>query len=176
MATSMVSWGFGLSSPAFSKGSRAKCAATTTGPLASPAYLGEEALGVGPVFFRQRLVMATPGSILPRYSKISGVIHSGQTILHWQSAAYSGHPDYRLRCRGLPFHSVEFRRRTLIVGSRKAWTLKKLEERKTPAEWLNTRPRLALVVGVFGISLHGPSPGGEGPFAALDFNTYNFYF
>ena len=52
----------------------------------------------------------------------------------------------------------------------------KLEERRTPAEWLEYTPVLSVVVGVIGLAYLAQVLAVRGPLAALDLNTYNLLF
>ena len=54
--------------------------------------------------------------------------------------------------------------------------LKKLEERKAPAEWLEYAPVLSIAVGIAGLAYIAQVLAAKGPLAALDLNTYNFLF
>jgi short-chain fatty acids transporter len=54
--------------------------------------------------------------------------------------------------------------------------LEKLEERRTPAEWLEYAPVLSLVVGAIGLAYLAQVLAVRGPLAALDLNTYNLLF
>jgi len=54
--------------------------------------------------------------------------------------------------------------------------LKKLDPRKTPAEWLEYAPALSLAVGILGLAYMARVLATKGPLAALDLNTYNFLF
>jgi len=52
----------------------------------------------------------------------------------------------------------------------------KLEPRRTPAEWLEYAPVLSVVIGVAGFAYLAQVIKAKGPLAALDLNTYNFFF
>jgi short-chain fatty acids transporter len=54
--------------------------------------------------------------------------------------------------------------------------LGKVEERRTPAEWLEYAPALSIVIGVLGLTYVGQVVVVRGPLAALDLNTYNLLF
>ena len=54
--------------------------------------------------------------------------------------------------------------------------VKTLEERKTPAEWLEYAPVLSIVVGILGLAYIAQVLAAKGPLAALDLNTYNLLF
>src|SRR5205085_12040742 len=54
--------------------------------------------------------------------------------------------------------------------------LQKLEEGRSPAEWLEYAPVLSLVVGALGMAYLAQVLAVRGPLAALDLNTYNLLF
>jgi len=98
MATSDVSWGFGLSlRRILARGSRAKLRGIDYRAIAQPPTWEKEAFGRGPVFFRTA-GLATPGSIPPALSNQRSDSHSGKPST-LAKRRHSGHPDYRLRCR-----------------------------------------------------------------------------
>jgi short-chain fatty acids transporter len=120
--------------------------------------------------------MATPGSIPPALLKISGVIPLKQTIYTWQSATMAA--ILIVACVAVAYFSTPAHstKDAESFGVTDSLELKKLEERKTPAEWLEYAPLLSIVVGVLGLAYMARVLAAKGPFAALDLNTYNFSF
>jgi len=122
------------------------------------------------------LLMATPSSVPAALMKISGIIPLTQTIYTWQSmvtaviliaasviVAYLSAPAYSSRTA----ESFGIIHTTAPVESPK---------QRTPAEWLEYAPVLSVVVGVLGFAYLGQVFSSRGPLAALDLNTYNFFF
>jgi short-chain fatty acids transporter len=52
----------------------------------------------------------------------------------------------------------------------------KVEERKTPAEWLEYAPALSILVAILGLAYIAQVLAVKGPLSALDLNTYNLLF
>src|SRR5882672_5482982 len=177
MTTSMVSWGFGL---IFAGILAREVVRNVRGidyrAIATAAYLGEGSVWALGLSSSAALVMATPGSIPPALLKISGVIPLRQTIYTWQSAATAA--ILIIVCVAVAYLSTpsSSAKDAESFGVTEGLELKKLEERKTPAEWLEYAPVLSLVVGVLGIAYMARVLSAKGPFAALDLNTYNFLF
>jgi len=177
MATSMVSWGFGL---IFAGVLAREVVRNVRGidyrALGTAAYVGEGSVWALGLSSSAALVMATPDSIPPALLKISGVIPLKQTIYTWQSATMAA--ILIVACVAVayfstPAHSTKDAESFGVIDSLE---LKKLEERKTPAEWLEYAPLLSIVIGVLGLAYMARVLAAKGPFAALDLNTYNFSF
>jgi short-chain fatty acids transporter len=177
MATSMVSWGFGL---IFAGVLAREVVRNVRGidyrALGTAAYVGEGSVWALGLSSSAALVMATPGSIPPALLKISGVIPLRQTIYTWQSATMAAiliAACVAVAYFSTPAHSTKDAESFGVTDSLE---LKKLEERKTPAEWLEYAPLLSIVVGILGLAYMARVLAAKGPFAALDLNTYNFSF
>jgi short-chain fatty acids transporter len=177
MATSMVSWGFGL---IFAGILAREIVRNVRGidyrALGAAAYLGEGSVWALGLSSSAALVMATPGSIPPALLKISGVIPLRQTIYTWQSATTAA--IIIIVCVTMAYLSTpsSSAKDAESFGVTESIELKKLEPRKTPAEWLEYAPVLSIAVGVLGLAYMTRVLAVKGPFAALDLNTYNFLF
>ncbi len=177
MATSLVSWGFGL---IFAGVLARQVVRNVRGidyrALGTAAYVGEGSVWALGLSSSAALVMATPGSISAALLKISGVIPLRQTIYTWQSATMAA--ILMVACVAVAYFStpVHSTKDAESFGVTEGLELKKLEERKTPAEWLEYAPVLSIAVGVLGLAYMTHVLAVKGPFAALDLNTYNFSF
>jgi short-chain fatty acids transporter len=177
MATSMVSWGFGL---IFAGILAREVVRNVRGidyrALGAAAYLGEGSVWALGLSSSAALVMATPGSIPPALLKISGVIPLRQTIYTWQSATTAA--IIILVCVTMAYLSTpsSSAKDAESFGVTEGIELKKLEPRKTPAEWLEYAPVLSIAVGILGLAYMARVLAVKGPLAALDLNTYNFLF
>jgi short-chain fatty acids transporter len=177
MATSLVSWGFGL---IFAGVLAREVVRNVRGidyrALGTAAYVGEGSVWALGLSSSAALVMATPGSIPPALLKISGVIPLKQTIYTWQSATMAA--ILMVACVAVAYFSTPAfsTKDAESFGVTDGLELKKLEERKTPAEWLEYAPLLSILVGAIGIAYMVHVLAVKGPFAALDLNTYNFSF
>ncbi len=122
------------------------------------------------------LLMATPSSVPAALMKISGIIPLTQTIYTWQSmvtavilivasvlVAYLSAPAYSTRTA----ESFGITHTPPPVDS---------PRHRTPAEWLEYAPVLSIVVGILGFAYLGHVLSSRGALAALDLNTYNFFF
>lgn len=177
MATSLVSWGFGL---IFAGVLAREVVRNVRGvdyrALGTAAYVGEGSVWALGLSSSAALVMATPGSIPAALLKISGVIPLKQTIYTWQSASMAA--ILMAACVAVAYFSTpeHSAKDAESFGVTDSLELKKIEERKTPAEWLEYAPVLSVVVGVLGLAYMTRVLAVKGPFAALDLNTYNFSF
>ncbi|MBZ5644102.1 MAG: TIGR00366 family protein [Acidobacteriia bacterium] len=177
MVTSLVSWGFGL---IFAGVLAREVVRNVRGvdyrALGSAAYVGEGSVWALGLSSSAALVMATPGSIPAALLKISGVIPLKQTIYTWQSATMAA--ILMIACVAVAYFSTPAfsTKDAESFGVTEGLELKKLEERKTPAEWLEYAPVLSIAVGVLGLAYMTHVLAVKGPFAALDLNTYNFSF
>jgi short-chain fatty acids transporter len=140
------------------------------------AYLGNGSVWALGLSSSAALVMATPGSIPPALLKISGAIPLSRTIYTWQSAVTAA--ILILFCVAVsylsaPAHSAKDAE---SFGVTEGLEIKKLDERKTPAEWLDYAPALSVVIGIFGLVYLYQVLAAKGPLAALDLNTYNLLF
>src|SRR5258708_132503 len=87
MATSLVSWGFGLIfAGVLAREVVRKVKGIDYRAIGTAAYVGEGSVWALGLSSSAALVMATPGSIPAALLKISGVIPLKQTIYTWQSA------------------------------------------------------------------------------------------
>ena len=177
MATSMISWGFGL---IFAGILAREIVCNVRGidyrALGAAAYLGEGSVWALGLSSSAALVMATPGSIPPALLKISGVIPLRQTIYTWQSATTAA--IIILACVTVAYFSTpaSSAKDAESFGVVEGLKLTKLEPRKTPAEWLEYAPALSIAVGIMGLAYLSRVLAVKGPLAALDLNTYNFLF
>ncbi len=144
--------------------------------IGAAAYLGTGSVWALGLSSSAALVMATPGSIPTALLKISGVIPLRQTIYTWQSLTtatilmVSGGVVAYLSTPITSAADAE------SFGVTEGLEIKKLEERRTPAEWLEYAPVLSLVIGLLGMAYLVQVLSVRGPLAALDLNTYNLLF
>lgn len=144
--------------------------------IGAAAYLGTGSVWALGLSSSAALVMATPGSIPAALLKISGVIPLRQTIYTWQSmttAAILMISGGVVAYLSTPISSAVD---AASFGVTEGLELKKLEERRTPAEWLEYAPVLSLVIGLLGLAYLVQVLAARGPLAALDLNTYNLLF
>lgn len=177
MATSLVSWGFSLIfSGILAREVVKKVPNTDYRAIGAAAYLGSGTVWALGISSSAALLMATPASIPAALAKISGAIPLTQTIYLWQSlalaailigssliVAYFSAPKSSTRTIE-SFGIVD----DIIEPQR--------EERRVPADWLETAPVLSIVVGVLGLAYIGQVVAKRGALAALDLNTYNLLF
>ena len=177
MMTSLVSWGLGL---IFGGILAREVVRHVRGvdyrAIGVAAYLGNGSVWALGLSSSAALMMATPASIPPALVKISGAIPLRQTIYTWQSASTAA--ILILACVIVAYFSTPAKsaKTAESFGVADGVERKPLEERKTPAEWLEYAPLLSVVVGVFGMAYLAHLLVVKGPFAALDLNTYNLLF
>jgi short-chain fatty acids transporter len=177
MATALISWGLSL---IFSGVLVRETVKNVRGidyrAIGAAAYLGTGSVWALGLSSSAALVMATPLSIPTALLKISGVIPLSQTIYSWQSIAtaailmFAGVTVAYLSAPASSTKTAE------TFGVTEGLELEKLEERRTPAEWLEYAPVLSLVVGAIGLAYLAQVLAARGPLAALDLNTYNLLF
>jgi short-chain fatty acids transporter len=177
MSTSLVSWGLSL---IFSGVLVREIVRNVRGvdyrAIGIAAYLGTGGVWALGLSSSAALMMATPASIPSALLKISGVIPLSQTIYTWQSmttAAILMIVSIAVGYFSAPIYSTKDAE---SFGVTEGLELKKLEDRKTPAEWLEYAPVLSVVVGLLGLTYLAQVLATKGPLAALDLNTYNLLF
>jgi short-chain fatty acids transporter len=177
MMTSLLSWGLGL---IFGGILVREIVRNVRGidyrAIGAAAFLGNGSVWALGLSSSAALVMATPASIPPALLKISGVIPLSLTIYTWQSAATAAIliiSSVTVAYLSTPANSTKDAE---SFGVTDGLEVKKLEERKTPAEWLEYAPVLTIVVGIFGLAYIEQVLAVKGPLAALDLNTYNLLF
>lgn len=177
MATSMISWGLSL---IFSGILVREIVKNVRGidyrAIGAAAYLGTGSVWALGLSSSAALVMATPSSIPAALLKISGVIPLSQTIYTWQSLTTAA--ILILSSTVVAYLSAPARstKTAESFGITEGLVLEKLEERRTPAEWLEYAPALSISVGVIGLAYLAQVLAERGPLAALDLNTYNLLF
>ncbi len=144
--------------------------------IGAAAYLGTGSVWALGLSSSAALVMATPSAIPTALLKISGVIPLGQTIYTWQSVATAAILMVAGVIVAYLFAPVSSTKTAESFGVTEGLELQKLEERRTPAEWLEYAPVLSLVVGALGMAYLAQVLAARGPLAALDLNTYNLLF
>ena len=177
MATSLVSWGLSV---IFSGILVREIVRNVRGidyrAIGAAAYLGPGSVWALGLSSSAALVMATPASIPAALLKISGVIPLSQTIYTWQSAATVA--ILMVSCVTVALLSTPTRsaKDAESFGVTEGLEVKELEERRTPAEWLEYAPALSLLIGILGLAYLAQVLAAKGPLAALDLNTYNLLF
>ena len=177
MATSLISWGLSL---IFSGILVREIVKNVRGidyrAIGAAGYLGTGSVWALGLSSSAALVMATPSSIPPALLKISGVIPLSQTIYTWQSISTAA--ILMISCVIVAYLSAPANssKTAESFGITDELELQKLEERRTPAEWLEYTPVLSVVVGVIGLAYLAQVLAARGPLAALDLNTYNLLF
>src|ERR1700682_1094677 len=177
MAPAMISWGLSL---IFSGVLVREVVRNVRGidyrAIGAAAYLGTGSVWALGLSSSAALVMATPSAIPTALLKISGVIPLRDTIYSWQSlttAAILMFSGVVVAYLSAPVSSTKTAE---SFGVTEGLELQKLEERRTPAEWLEYAPVLSLVVGALGMAYLAQVLAVRGPLAALDLNTYNLLF
>ena len=177
MMTSLLSWGLGL---IFGGILVREVVRNVRGidyrAIGAAAFLGNGSVWALGLSSSAALVMATPGSIPSALLKISGVIPLSLTIYTWQSgltAAILIVSSVTVAYLSTPASSTKDAE---SFGVADGLEIKTLEERKTPAEWLEYAPALSIVVGILGLAYIAQVLAVKGPLAALDLNTYNLLF
>jgi short-chain fatty acids transporter len=177
MATSLISWGLSLIFSGILVREIVKNVRQIDyRAIGAAAYLGTGSVWALGLSSSAALVMATPSSIPPALLKISGMISLRQTIYTWQSlttAAILITSGVVVAYLSAPASSTKTAE---SFGVTEGLTLEKLEERRTPAEWLEYAPALSIVVGGIGLAYLAQVFAARGPLAALDLNTYNLLF
>ena len=177
MATALVSWGLSLIfSGILVREVVRNVRRIDYRAIGAAAYVGTGSVWALGLSSSAALVMATPGSIPAPLLKISGVIPLRQTIYTWQSLTTAA---ILMISGGLVAYfstpatsSVDAE----SFGVTEGLELQKLEERRTPAEWLEYAPVLSLTIGILGLAYLVQVLSVRGPLAALDLNTYNLLF
>lgn len=177
MATSLVSWGLSL---IFSGLLVREIVKNLRGidyrAIGAAAYLGTSSVWALGLSSSAALLMATPGSIPAALLKISGVIPLSETIYSWQSIAMA--VILMISSISVAYLSAPTRstKTAEYFGVTKGLEIGSLEERKTPAEWLEYSPVLSVLIGAVGFVYIGQVIHARGLVAALDLNTYNLFF
>ena len=177
MMTSLLSWGLGL---IFGGILVREIVRNVRGidyrAIGAAAFLGNGSVWALGLSSSAALVMATPASIPSALLKISGVIPLSLTIYTWQSAATAA--ILTISCVTVAYLSTpaSSKKDAESFGVTEGLEVKTLEERKTPAEWLEYAPALTIVVGILGLAYIAQVLAAKGPLAALDLNTYNLLF
>jgi short-chain fatty acids transporter len=177
MMTSLLSWGLGL---IFGGILVREIVRNVRGidyrAIGAAAFLGNGSVWALGLSSSAALVMATPASIPSVLLKISGVIPLSLTIYTWQSAltaAILTVSTVTVAYLSTPAHSTKDAE---SFGVTDGLEVMRVEERKSPAEWLEYAPALTIVVGLLGMAYIAQVLAAKGPLAALDLNTYNFLF
>jgi short-chain fatty acids transporter len=144
--------------------------------IGAAVYVGNGSVWALGLSSSAALMMATPASIPPALLKISGVIPLSRTIYTWQSMATAA--ILIVSGVGIAYFStpVSSAKDAESFGVTDGLAIGKLEERKTPAEWLEYSPVLSVVVAILGLAYLAQVLAAKGPIAALDLNTYNLLF
>ena len=177
MISSLVSWGLSL---IFSGILAREVVRNVRGidyrAMGAAAYLGTGTVWALGLSSSAALVMATPSSIPTALLRISGVIPLSATIYTWQSMTTA----VILICSTLavaylstPASST---RTAESFGVTTGLEMPTLEQRQTPAEWLEYTPLLSILIGLLGFAYLAQVFAVRGPVAALDLNTYNLLF
>jgi short-chain fatty acids transporter len=177
MITSLLSWGLGL---IFGGILVREIVRNVRGvdyrAIGAAAFLGNGSVWALGLSSSAALVMATPASIPSALLKISGVIPLSLTIYTWQSATTAA--ILTISCVTVAYLSTPSNstKDAESFGVTDGLEVMKVEERKTPAEWLEYAPALTILVGILGLAYIAQVLAAKGPLAALDLNTYNFLF
>jgi len=177
MITSLLSWGLGL---IFGGILVREIVRNVRGidyrAIGAAAFLGNGSVWALGLSSSAALVMATPASIPAALLKISGVIPLSLTIYTWQSATTA--LILTISCVTVAYLSTpaSSAKDAESFGVTDGLEIKKLEARKTPAEWLEYAPALSILIAILGLAYIAQILAVRGPLAALDLNTYNFLF
>jgi len=177
MVTAMLSWGLSLVfSGILAREVVRNVRRIDYRAIGAAAYIGMSSIWALGLSSSAALLMATPASLPPALLKISGMIPLSQTIYTWQSLTtaailtVSGCVVAYLAAPATSEKTAE------SFGVTEGLNVDKLEERRTPAEFLEYAPLLSVAVGVMGIVYLVRVLATRGPLAALDLNTYNLMF
>lgn len=177
MMTSLLSWGLGL---IFGGILVREIVKNVRGidyrAIGAAAFLGNGSVWALGLSSSAALMMATPASIPAALLKISGAIPLSLTIYTWQSATTAAIlivSSVTVAYFSTPANSTKDAE---SFGVTEGLEVKKQEERKSPAEWLEYSPVLTVAIGILGLAYIGQVLAAKGPLAALDLNTYNFLF
>ncbi len=177
MATSLLSWGLGL---IFGGILVREIVKNVRGidyrAIGAAAFVGNGSVWALGLSSSAALVMATPASIPAALLKITGVIPLSLTIYTWQSAATAAILIFSSVTVGYLSAPVFSNKDAESFGVTDTLEVKSLEERKTPAEWLEYAPALSILIGILGLAYISQVLAVKGPMAALDLNTYNLLF
>jgi short-chain fatty acids transporter len=177
MITSLLSWGLGL---IFGGILVREIVRNVRGidyrAIGAAAFVGNGSVWALGLSSSAALVMATPASIPSALLKISGVIPLSLTIYTWQSAATAAILIISSVSVGYFSTPASSAKDAESFGVAEGLEVKKLEERKTPAEWLEYAPALTILTGILGLAYIAQVLAAKGPLAALDLNTYNLLF
>ena len=177
MAAALISWGFAL---IFGGLLAREVVRQVRGidyrAIGAAAYLGNGSVWALGLSSSAALLMATPSSIPANLLKISGVIPLSQTIYTWQSMATV--LVLVIAATSVAYFSAPRKsaKTAESFGVMEGIEIGKLEPRATPAEWLEYAPALSIAVGAAGFAYLAQVLAAKGPMAALDLNTYNFFF
>jgi short-chain fatty acids transporter len=177
MATSLISWGFALIfGGLLAREVVRHVRAVDYRAIGAAAYLGNGSVWALGLSSSAALLMATPSSIPPNLLQISGVIPLRQTIYTWQSLATVG--ILMIVSTSVAYFSApkSSAKTAESFGVIEGLEIGKLEPRRTPAEWLEYAPALSIVIAAIGFAYLSQVIAAKGPLAALDLNTYNFFF
>lgn len=177
MATSLISWGFALIfSGLLAREVVRNVRAIDYRAIGTAAYLGNGSVWALGLSSSSALLMATPSSIPASLLKISGVIPLSQTIYTWQSvttAAILMTGSTIVAYFSAPRSSAKTAE---SFGVTEGLAIDKLEQPRTPAEWLEYAPALSIVIGAIGFAYLEQVIATRGLRATLDLNTYNLLF
>src|SRR5579872_1463632 len=177
MMTSLLSWGLGL---IFGGILVREIVKNVRGidyrAIGAAAFVGNGSVWALGLSSSAALVMATPGSIPAALLKISGVIPLSLTIYTWQSAATAAILIVSSVTVGYFSAPKSSRIDAESFGVTGGLEVPALEERKTPAEWLEYAPGLSILVAALGLAYIAQVLAVKGPLGALDLNTYNLLF
>jgi len=177
MTTSLLSWGLGL---IFGGILVREIVRNVRGidyrAIGAAAFVGNGSVWALGLSSSAALVMATPASIPSALLKISGVIPLSLTIYTWQSATTAAILIVSSVTVGYLSTPASSTKDAASFGVTDGLAVKTLEERKSPAEWLEYAPALTIVVAALGLAYIAQVLAVKGPLAALDLNTYNLLF
>ena len=176
--TSLISYGLSLIFAGFLAREIAQRMRVDYRAIGAAAYLGLGSIWALGLSSSAALMMASKGSVPPALLKISGLIPLSATIYTWQSLLVAG---------VLMLVSVLVAWLTTPVGNRvrtaesygvtfEPMTTSSLEPRRTPGEWLEYTPAMAILIALLGFGYLGSVIVEKGWMQALELNTYNFLF
>ncbi|MDE3108780.1 MAG: short-chain fatty acid transporter [Acidobacteriota bacterium] len=180
MATSLVSWGLSLIfSALLAREVAKKVERTDYRALGAAAYLGSGTVWALGISSSAALLMATPSSFPSALLKISGSIPLRETIYTWQSlctALILIGAALLVAYFSAPSDSTKTAAFFGISDDPAEQRPEKVDQRRRPADWLETAPLLSVMIGILGLAYIAQVVFARGPLAALDLNTYNLLF
>jgi len=178
MTSALISWGFSLIFTALLVRHIVQNIRGVDYRAASAAaYLGIGTVWALGLSSSAALMMATEGSIPPAIFKISGRIPLSHTIFTWQSILMAGLLIVAsVSVAYFTCPSAQNAKTAEALNVKFSIDAPVIREANKPGEWLENKGLLTVLICGIGFSYLARIFWVRGPLAALDLNTYNFFF